>query len=129
MKVDVDKGAGFCSGVVKAIETAEAHLAEHGSMLCLGQMVHNEAEMTRLTRNGLKTIQHKDLTKYSGKQVLVRAHGETPDIFRKANENQVSLIDATCPIVLTLQKRIAKHDPDKVQVVIFGKKYHPETIG
>ena len=129
MKVDVDDSAGFCFGVVKAIETAEKHLAEQGSLLCLGQMVHNETEMTRLKQNGLKTIQHKDLAKNNGKQVLIRAHGEPPETYRKANESQVSLIDATCPIVLTLQKRIAKHDPDKEQVVIFGKKHHPETIG
>ncbi len=129
MKVIVDESAGFCFGVVKAIETAEKQLAKQGSLLCLGQMVHNETEMTRLKQNGLKTIQHKDLTKNNGKQVLIRAHGEPPETYRKANESQVSLIDATCPIVLTLQKRIAKHDPDKVQIVIFGKKQHPETIG
>ena len=129
MKVDVDDSAGFCFGVVKAIETAEKHLAEQDALLCLGQMVHNETEMTRLKRNGLKTIQHTDLSKYSGRQVLVRAHGESPETYRKASESQVSLIEATCPIVLKLQQRIAKHDPDKVQIVIFGKKNHPETIG
>ncbi|MGM0566963.1 MAG: 4-hydroxy-3-methylbut-2-enyl diphosphate reductase [Bacteroidota bacterium] len=129
MKVFVDESAGFCFGVVKAIETAEKQLAKQGSLLCLGQMVHNESEMSRLKQIGLKTIQHTELSKYSGRQVLIRAHGEPPETYRKASENQVSLVEATCPIVLTLQQRIAKHDPDKVQIVIFGKKNHPETIG
>lgn len=129
MHIDIDESAGFCSGVVNAIKTAEKHLSEHDTLLCLGQMVHNEAELARLQQQGLKTIQHQDLPEYTGRQVLIRAHGEPPETYRKARENQTSLIEATCPIVLKLQQRIAQHNPDKVQVVIYGKKNHPETIG
>lgn len=129
MKIDIDNNAGFCFGVVKAIETAEKQLAEKNSLPCLGKIVHNDTELHRLEQKGLKSIRHHDLPKYAGRQVLIRAHGEPPETYYKAFKNGVALIEATCPIVLKLQQRIAKYNTKDKQIVIFGKSTHPETIG
>ncbi len=133
VKVEVDQGAGFCFGVKQVIQTAESHLAKGNSVVGLGEMVHNSTEMRRLHDLGFRTIQHKDLGKQTSGLVLFRAHGEPPSSYRLAAENHVEIIDGTCPIVLKLQQKIRKTyasmDHSKEQLVIFGKREHPETIG
>jgi len=133
LKVEVDRGAGFCFGVEEVIQTAESHLKKGDAVVGLGEMVHNSSEMSRLHNLGFKTIQHKDLGKHNSGMVLFRAHGEPPATYRLAAENKVKIIDGTCPIVLKLQERIRKTyasmDRSKEQLVIFGKREHPETIG
>ena len=133
VKVEVDKGAGFCFGVEQVIQTAESHLAKGENVYGLGEMVHNSREMRRLHDLGFKTIQHEDMAEQKPGLVLFRAHGEPPSTYKIAAENQVKVIDGTCPIVLKLQQKIRKTyesmDHAKEQVVIFGKLEHPETIG
>ena len=135
MRVTIDDNAGFCFGVVKAIGTAEEELARGGTLYCLGDIVHNNAEVSRLHGKGLVVIAHFRLPLLSGQKLLIRAHGEPPSTYRLAGELGIRLIDATCPIVLALQQRIRKGydemqalDP-KGQVVIFGKPGHAEVIG
>lgn len=133
LRIEVDRGAGFCFGVEQVIQTAESHLSKGDSLVGLGEMVHNSTEMDRLQNLGLKTIQHKDLGKQSSGLVLFRAHGEPPSSYALAAKNKVRIIDGTCPIVLKLQEKIRKAyesmDHAKEQLVIFGKREHPETIG
>lgn len=133
LRIEVDRGAGFCFGVEQVIQTAESHLSKGDSLVGLGEMVHNSTEMDRLQNLGLKTIQHKDLGKQSSGLVLFRAHGEPPSSYALAATNKVRIIDGTCPIVLKLQEKIRKAyesmDHAKEQLVIFGKREHPETIG
>lgn len=133
LRIEVDRGAGFCFGVEQVIQTAESHLSKGDSLVGLGEMVHNSTEMDRLQNLGLKTIQHKDLGKQSSGLVLFRAHGEPPSSYALAAKNKVRIIDGTCPIVLKLQEKIRKTyetmDHGKEQLVIFGKREHPETIG
>ncbi len=133
VKVEVDLGAGFCFGVEQVIQTAESHLAKGETVYGLGEMVHNSLEMRRLHDLGFKTIQHRDLAEQKPGLVLFRAHGEPPSTYKLAADNQVKIIDGTCPIVLKLQQKIRKTyesmDHSKEQVVIFGKQEHPETIG
>jgi len=121
--------AGFCFGVVQAINRAEQLLQKEDELYSLGQMVHNEEELRRLAGCGLQIVDKEDFAGLKGKPVIVRAHGEPPETYEKAREYDIHLIDATCPIVLKLQERIAKHDPENEQVVIFGKEGHPETVG
>ncbi len=133
VKIEVDRGAGFCFGVEEVIQTAESHLKKGDAVVGLGEMVHNSTEMNRLHDLGFKTIQHDDLSKQGSGLVLFRAHGEPPISYRLAAENKVKIIDGTCPIVLKLQEKIRKTyasmDHSKQQLVIFGKREHPETIG
>lgn len=129
MQVDVDTSAGFCFGVVQAIETAEQHLEKHGKLFSLGQMVHNEEELNRLADRGLHIINSHDFPDMEGQKVLLRAHGEPPKTYQDAEKYGVTLMDATCPIVLKLQQRIRNEAETAQQVVIFGKYNHPETIG
>ncbi|MDX2432689.1 MAG: 4-hydroxy-3-methylbut-2-enyl diphosphate reductase, partial [Bacteroides sp.] len=133
LRIEVDRGAGFCFGVEQVIQTAESYLSKGDSLVGLGEMVHNSTEMDRLQNLGLKTIQHKDLGKQSSGLVLFRAHGEPPSSYALAAKNKVRIIDGTCPIVLKLQEKIRKAyesmDHAKEQLVIFGKREHPETIG
>jgi len=133
VKVEVDKGAGFCFGVEQVIQTAESHLEKGEAVYGLGEMVHNSREMRRLHDLGFQTIQHKDLAEQKPGLVLFRAHGEPPSTYKLAEDNQVKIIDGTCPIVLKLQQKIRRTyesmDRNKEQVVIFGKLEHPETIG
>ena len=133
IKVEVDQGAGFCFGVEKVIQTAESHLSKGDQVVGLGEMVHNSSEMSRLYGLGFRTIRHKDLEKQNSGLVLFRAHGEPPSSYRLADENHVTIIDGTCPIVLKLQQKIRKTyasmDRSREQLVIFGKRDHPETIG
>lgn len=133
MKVTIDPDSGFCFGVNRAIQTAESELDAGNEVYCLGEMVHNQVQMDKLKAKGLKVITHADLPDLKGKQVLIRAHGEPPQTFRLADKLGIKLIDATCPIVTKLQKRIHEsaisEDSDDIQIVIFGKPCHAEVEG
>lgn len=133
MQVHIDQSSGFCFGVKKAIEIAETEISSLGEVYCLGEIVHNPAELKRLRDAGLSTLVTCDLEEFQGKTVLFRAHGEPPESYKLAEEKGLKVIDATCPIVLKLQKRIKKGvqkaEVTNGQVVIFGKKGHPEIIG
>lgn len=133
MKIEIDANSGFCFGVVKAIEIAEKELENNKQLYCLGDIVHNDAEVKRLERKGLITISHNEFKKLKNKRVLLRAHGEPPETYKIAKKNNIKLIDASCPIVLNLQKKIYKAYTDfslvEGQIVIFGKEGHAEVIG
>jgi 4-hydroxy-3-methylbut-2-enyl diphosphate reductase len=130
MKVTVDKSAGFCWGVVRAIDYAERELENSPQMYSLGDIIHNAAEVERLRKLGLETITVNDFNKKpKGSKVLIRAHGEPPSTYKKALENGIELIDATCPVVTKVQERIKKFYDKNYQVVIFGKKDHAEVVG
>ena len=133
MKIEVDKGSGFCFGVVEAIRRAEEWLEHDKLLFCLGDIVHNNSEVERLRKKGLTTISHEQFFTMSNTTVLLRAHGEPPEIYKYAQANNIKLIDATCPVVLKLQKRILKSYEsgikDNTQLVIYGKKGHAEVNG
>lgn len=133
MKIEVDKGSGFCFGVVEAIRAAEERLEQDHQLFCLGDIVHNNSEVERLSQKGLITISHEQFFSMKNTTVLLRAHGEPPEIYQYARENNIQLIDATCPVVLKLQKRILKSyetsSRDNTQLVIYGKKGHAEVNG
>ena len=133
MSVIIDDNAGFCFGVVKAIAAAEQQLSNSNSLYCLGDIVHNNEEVQRLSQMGLRVIDHKDMESLPGSTVLIRAHGEPPSTYNMAEQRDIRLIDATCPIVLALQKKVRDgYETMKAvggQVVIFGKKGHAEVIG
>ena len=133
MSVVIDENAGFCFGVVKAIAAAEEQLERSHQLYCLGDIVHNNEEVQRLSQLGLQVIDHDMMNSLPGSMVLIRAHGEPPSTYEMAEKRQVRLIDATCPIVLALQKKIREgyESMRKVggQVVIFGKQGHAEVIG
>jgi len=133
MKVEIDKDSGFCFGVVNAIQMAESELEKGKSLYCLGDIVHNKIEVERLEALGIITIGHDKFKNLRNSKVLFRAHGEPPETYAIARKNNNEIIDATCPVVLNLQKRI-KYGFDEIsgkngQVVIFGKKGHAEIIG
>ena len=132
MKVTIDEYSGFCFGVTAAIEAAEREL-KVGPLFCLGDIVHNGQEVERLDRLGLVTIDYDDLRTLRNVRVLLRAHGEPPSTYRIAEQNNIEIIDASCPVVLRLQKRIRetylKHHGTDAQIVIFGQKGHAEVIG
>jgi 4-hydroxy-3-methylbut-2-enyl diphosphate reductase len=131
MKITVDRRSGFCTGVVKAVERAEKQLGEDGTLFSLGKIVHNSEEINRLGDMGLKSLSLDEFSKLKDATVLIRAHGEPPRTFERAKENNIRLIDATCPVVMRLQQRIRdKHAEMKISgglVLIFGKKDHPEV--
>lgn len=131
IKIEIDEGSGFCFGVTTAIKKAEEELRNGGSLYCLGDIVHNSMEVKRLAANGLVTINHDQLRQLHGVKVLLRAHGEPPETYQTAKDNHIDIIDATCPVVLALQRRIKKqhvNNPD-AQLVIFGKNGHAEVLG
>ena len=133
MKIDIDNKSGFCFGVVYAIQRAEEILESDGRLFCLGDIVHNSVEVARLEEKGLVTIDHEQLKKLEDCKVLIRAHGEPPETYKVALENNIELIDASCPVVLRLQNKI-KEGCDEIsekggQVVIYGKKGHAEVNG
>ena len=134
MKVTIDENSGFCFGVTTAIETAEREL-QRGQLFCLGDIVHNGQEVERLDKLGLETIDYDDLRTLRNVRVLLRAHGEPPSTYHIAKRNNIEIIDASCPVVLHLQKRIREtyqtlHGKNTgSQIVIFGKKGHAEVIG
>lgn len=130
--VDIDRDSGFCFGVVTAIKKAEEELEQSGRLYCLGDIVHNSDEVERLKTKGLVTITHDELEKLHDVKVLLRAHGEPPSTYETARRNNIEIIDATCPVVLQLQRRIkACHESpgNRSQIVIFGKVGHAEVNG
>ena len=129
MKVTVDQNSGFCWGVVRTIDIAEQELQESKKLYSLGDIIHNPIEIERLQGKGLATISLEDLKGVTDAKVLIRAHGEPPETFRRAKELGIELIDATCPVVTKVQERIRKFYDNGYQVVIFGKKDHAEVIG
>ncbi len=132
-KIEIDKQSGCCFGVAKAISKAEEELQKGGTLYCLGDIVHNNIEVERLAKLGLITINHEEFKKLKNVRVLLRAHGEPPSTYEIAKENNIELIDASCPVVLGLQKRIKKKFVNRAnedgQIVIFGKKGHAEVNG
>ena len=133
IKVEIDEGSGFCFGVVTAIHKAEEELAKGETLYCLGDIVHNSREVDRLKTMGLITINREEFKQLKNAKVLLRAHGEPPETYMIARENKIEIIDATCPVVLRLQKRIrqgylADSDEEK-QIVIYGKSGHAEVLG
>jgi 4-hydroxy-3-methylbut-2-enyl diphosphate reductase len=129
LDITIDNDSGFCFGVVYAIDMAEEILEEDGYLYCLGDIVHNDEEVSRLKLKGLKIISHDDLLDIRNEKVLIRAHGEAPETYRLALENNITLIDASCPVVLKLQNRIKNTYDSKEKVLIFGKHGHAEVIG
>ncbi len=133
MKVEIDDNSGFCFGVVNAIQLAEKELEKSELLYCLGDIVHNSAEVDRLKTKGLVTINHDELKTLKNCKVLLRAHGEPPETYKIALENNIQLIDASCPVVLRLQKNIKTGFDDILdkggQVVIYGKEGHAEVNG
>ena len=131
MKIEIDNGSGFCSGVTTAIKKAEEELAKGVTLYCLGDIVHNGMECERLRKLGLITINHDDMRELHDVKVLLRAHGEPPETYELARKNNIEIIDATCPVVLKLQQRIKTQYSSlpSPQIVIFGKKGHAEVLG
>ncbi len=129
LKVDIDSNSGFCFGVVYAIEMAEDILEETGQLYCLGDIVHNDEEVKRLEAKGLQIINHDQLRSISDSQVLIRAHGEPPSTYQLALDNNLELIDASCPVVLKLQNRIKNSYDKKEEIYIYGKHGHAEVVG
>jgi len=133
MIVEIDRRSGFCFGVINAIKSAEDELKESNKLYCLGDIVHNGMEVDRLAKMGLKSISQEEYFTLKNCKVLIRAHGEPPETYKYADENNIELIDATCPVVLTLQEKVKSSYKTKTkqegQVVIFGKKGYAEIIG
>jgi len=129
LQVTIDKDSGFCFGVVYAIDMAEEILEEEGYLYCLGDIVHNDEEVARLKAKGLRIINHDVLPTLNNEKVLIRAHGEAPETYRIALENNITLIDASCPVVLKLQNRIKTSHDSQEKILIFGKHGHAEVIG
>lgn len=131
VQIEIDDGSGFCFGVTTAIRKAEEELAVGKTLYCLGDIVHNGMECERLRSMGLITINHDELKALHDVKVLLRAHGEPPETYEIARRNNIEIIDATCPVVLQLQRRIKREydsNPD-AQIVIFGKPGHAEVLG
>ncbi len=133
MLVEIDEGSGFCFGVTTAIRKAEEELATEGSLYCLGDIVHNGKECERLRSMGLVTIERPQMERLSNVKILFRAHGEPPTTYQQAAHNNLTVIDATCPVVLSLQRRIKKEYTESrgsnTQIVIYGKNGHAEVVG
>lgn len=138
-KIEIDSGSGFCFGVTTAIRKAEAELERTGVLYCLGDIVHNAGEVERLRKKGLITVDHEEFAKLHNVKVLLRAHGEPPSTYETARRNNIEIIDATCPVVLQLQKRIkdaydksyapsTDSDNDPL-IIIYGKPGHAEVNG
>ena len=130
LQIEIDNGSGFCFGVTTAIKKAEEELEKGSTLYCLGDIVHNGMECERLRQMGLITINHEELAQLHDVKVLLRAHGEPPATYELARKNNIEIIDATCPVVLKLQKRIKEqYENGGGQIVIFGKKGHAEVLG
>jgi 4-hydroxy-3-methylbut-2-enyl diphosphate reductase len=131
MEVTIDVNSGFCFGVVFAIQMAEDELNNSGSLYCLGDIVHNNMEVERLEKKGLKIINHEQFKSLHDTKVLIRAHGEPPETYKTAIENNIELIDASCPVVLKLQNRIRNgaENLGEGQIVVYGKEGHAEVNG
>lgn len=133
MKVEIDQSSGFCFGVVNAIGSAERELGSTDTLYCLGDIVHNSLEVERLEALGLRTIDHEEFGRLRNQKVLLRAHGEPPSTYETARRNGITIVDATCPVVLRLQKKIHRCYQETysggTQLVIYGKKGHAEVNG
>ncbi len=133
MQVTIDKNSGYCFGVEFAIKMAEDEMENEETLYCLGDIVHNDMEVKRLSEKGLVVIDRAQLHDLSNCKVLIRAHGEPPETYKLAIENNIELIDASCPVVLKLQHRVKnafdKMERENGQIVIYGKKGHAEVIG
>ena len=133
IEVEIDKDSGFCFGVVNAIESAERELKTSKTLYCLGDIVHNSMEVERLRQRGLCTIEHEEFARLKDCKVLLRAHGEPPSTYQVAQQNRITIVDATCPVVLRLQRKIHKCYLETrskgTQLVIYGKKGHAEVNG
>ncbi len=133
MIVEIDEKSGFCFGVVNAIDLAEKGLEKTDNLYCLGDIVHNNEEMSRLEEKGLITINHEKFKNLKNTKVLIRAHGEPPETYKIAEENNIELIDASCPVVLKLQNSVRKYHQEiysrEGQIIIYGKKGHAEVNG
>ncbi|MDO4695307.1 4-hydroxy-3-methylbut-2-enyl diphosphate reductase [Porphyromonas sp.] len=131
--IEINKSSGFCFGVINAIKHAEEELHQNDRLNCLGEIVHNSQEVERLSNKGLKTISYDDLKNLKDTKVLFRAHGEPPEIYAFARANNIQIVDATCPVVLRLQKRIRSRyedtRKDNAQIIIYGKIGHAEVNG
>jgi 4-hydroxy-3-methylbut-2-enyl diphosphate reductase len=133
VEITIDQSSGFCFGVVNAIRSAERELQNTNELYCLGDLVHNNLEMDRLKELGLRSINYELFTQLQNRTVLLRAHGEPPETYRLAQQNQIKIIDATCPVVLRLQRQIHRCYQEtknlSTQLVIYGKKGHAEVNG
>ena len=133
MRVEIDDKSGFCFGVVRAITKAEQALGGGATVYSLGDIVHNRIEVQRLERLGLRTVTHADMPQLAGCRLFIRAHGEPPTTYAAARELGIEVIDATCPVVARLQRRVKEaHErmrPAGGQVVILGKRGHAEVVG
>ena len=131
--MEIDPHAGFCHGVKKAIEKASDEAGYNSPLYCLGSLVHNRMEMQRLEKMGIQIIDHEQFKKLKNARVLIRTHGEPPETYRIAKENNLEIIDLTCPVVARLQNRVSlarvQMEQSNGQVVILGRKEHPEVIG
>lgn len=133
MEINIEEQSGFCYGVVRIINIAEELLKKGEEVWCLGQIVHNEAEVDRLSKLGMKFIEHKDLPNLKNAKLLIRAHGEPPSTYEIARKNKLEIIEGTCPIVRKLQHKIkseyTESNKEDEMMIIFGKAEHPEVIG
>lgn len=132
LNIEIDASSGFCFGVTTAINKAEEELAAGHALCCLGDIVHNGSECERLRTLGLRTINHHDMEQLpEGTKVLLRAHGEPPATYDMARRRDIRIIDATCPVVLQLQRRIKRvyDEAERPQIVIYGKRGHAEVLG
>ncbi len=129
LDVEIDDNSGFCFGVVFAIPMAEDILNEEGHLYCLGDIVHNDEEVARLEAKGLEIIDHEQFLKLKNKKVLIRAHGEPPETYKQAMENNIELVDASCPVVLKLQHRVREAFNKEEKILIYGKHGHAEVKG
>lgn len=133
MKIEIDEHSGFCFGVVRAITRAEEALARGERVYSLGDIVHNRVEVQRLERLGLRTVTHDDMERLGGRRLFIRAHGEPPSTYRRAERLGIEVIDATCPVVARLQEKVRlayeRMAPRGGQVVILGKRGHAEVVG
>jgi len=129
LQVHIDHNSGFCFGVIYAIQMAEDLLEEQGYLYCLGDIVHNDEEVNRLQKRGLRIINYETLKNLQNEAVLIRAHGEPPSTYQTALENNLTLIDASCPVVLKLQNRIKTSFDKKDKIFIYGKHGHAEVLG
>lgn len=129
LQTTIDPDSGFCFGVVYAIDMAEEILEEDGYLYCLGDIVHNDEEVARLKAKGLRIINHEEFNALYKEKVLIRAHGEAPETYKRALENNITLIDASCPVVLKLQNRIKTSYDQQENILIYGKHGHAEVIG
>mgnify|MGYP003521305044 CR=1 FL=1 len=131
VKIEIDENSGFCFGVVNAIRKSEETLRNDHKLYCLGDIVHNTQEVERLKKLGLETINHQQIEQLRDTKVLLRAHGEPPSTYQVAQENNIEIIDASCPVVLQLQKKIKRafEENPTQQIVIYGKNGHAEVNG